>query len=142
MATKLEVQRFLRTFHAKLKVFDILFRDDRGKNRQALFDLDITPVYRVEIIKNLAVTDYSAGPIVSELDKNTEMWVFGKDVKNREVYIKISLGFPNASVICISFHLAEHDLRYPYKKEDDDEEPDYWEGDDLLSGDENCEIPW
>ena len=142
MATKLEVQRFLRTFHAKLKVFDILFRDDRGKNRQALFDLDITPVYRVEIIKNLAVTDYSAGPIVSELDKNTEMWVFGKDVKNREVYIKISLGFPNASVICISFHLAEHDLRYPYKIEDDDEEPDYWEGDDLLSGDENCEIPW
>ena len=141
MATKLEVQRFLRTFHAKLKVFDILFRDDRGKNRQALFDLDITPVYRVEIIKNLAVKDYSAGPIVSELDKNTEMWVFGKDVKQREVYIKISLGFPNASVICISFHLAEHDLSYPFKEEDD-EEPDYWEGDDPLSGDENCELPW
>ena len=39
MATRLEVQRFLRTFHAKLKVFDILFRDDRGKNQQALFDL-------------------------------------------------------------------------------------------------------
>ena len=141
MATRLEVQRFLRTVHAKLKVFDILFRDDREKNRQALFDLDITPVYRVEIIKNLAVTDYSAGPIVSELDKNTEMWVFGKDVKNREVYIKISLGFPNASVICISFHLAEHELSYPYK-EKDDEEPDYWEGDDPLPGDENCEIPW
>ena len=55
MATRLEVQRFLRTFHAKLKVFDILFRDDRGKNQEALFDLDITPVYRVEIIKTLAV---------------------------------------------------------------------------------------
>ncbi len=133
MATKLEVQRFLRTFHAKLKVFDILFRDDRSKNRQTLFELDITPVYRVEIIKNLAVSDYSAGPIVSELDKNTEMWVFGKDVKQREVYIKISLGFPNASVICISFHLAEHDLSYPFKEnEEDDEEPDDWEGDEIL----------
>ena len=114
MATRLEVQRFLRTFHAKLKVFDILFRDDRGKNQQALFDLDITPVFRVEIIRSLAVTDYSAGPIVSELGKNTEMWVFGKDVKQREVYIKISLGFPNQSVICISFHLAENEMRYPF----------------------------
>jgi hypothetical protein len=142
MATKLEVQRFLRTFHAKLKVFDILFRDDREKNRKTLFDLDITPVYRVEIIKSLAVTDYSAGPIVSELDKNTEMWVFGKDVKQREVYIKISLGFPNASVICISFHLAEHDLSYPFKEKEEDEEPDYWEGDDFLSGNQNDELPW
>ena len=142
MATRLEVQRFLRTFHAKLKVFDILFRDDRGKNQQALFDLDITPVFRVEIIKSLAVTDYSAGPIVSELGKNTEMWVFGKDVKQREVYIKISLGFPNESVICISFHLAEHEMRYPFKNEYDDEESDYRKGNVRLSGDEDGELPW
>ena len=142
MATRLEVQRFLRTFHAKLKVFDILFRDDRGKNREALFDLDITPVYRVEIIKTLAVTDYSAGPIVSELGKNTELWVFGKDVKQREVYIKISLGFPNESVICISFHLAERPMEYPFKNEYDDEESDYRQGNDGLSRDEDCELPW
>ena len=142
MATRLEVQRFLRTFHAKLKVFDILFRDDRGKNQAALFDLDITPVYRVEIIKTLAVTDYSAGPIVSELGKNTELWVFGKDVKQREVYIKISLGFPNESVICISFHLAERPMEYPFKNEYDDEESDYRQGDDGLSRDEDCELPW
>jgi len=142
MATRLEVQRFLRTFHAKLKVFDILFRDDRGKNQQALFDLDITPVFRVEIIRSLAVTDYSAGPIVSELGKNTEMWVFGKDVKQREVYIKISLGFPNQSVICISFHLAEHEMRHPFKNEYDDEESGYRKGNVRLSGDEDGELPW
>ena len=88
MATRLEVQRFLRTFHAKLKVFDILFRDDREKNRQALFDLDITPVYRVEIIKNLAVTDYSAGPIVSELYKNTECGSLGKMSRTGKCILK------------------------------------------------------
>ena len=142
MATRLEVQRFLRTFHAKLKVFDILFRDDRGKNQKALFDLDITPVYRVEIIKTLAVSDYSAGPIVNDLGKNTELWVFGKDVKQREVYIKISLGFPNESVICISFHLAERPMGYPFKNEYDDEESDYRQGNDGLSRDEDCELPW
>ena len=142
MATRLEVQRFLRTFHAKLKVFDILFRDDRGKNQKALFDLDITPVYRVEIIKTLAVSDYSAGPIVNDLGKNTELWVFGKDVKQREIYIKISLGFPNESVICMSFHLAERPMEYPFKNEYDDEESDYRQGNDGLSRDEDCELPW
>ena len=142
MATRLEVQRFLRTFHAKLKVFDILFRDDRGKNQAALFNLDITPVYRVEIIKTLAVSDYSAGPIVNDLGKNTELWVFGKDVKQREIYIKISLGFPNESVICISFHLAERPMEYPFKNEYDDEESDYRQGNDGLSRDEDCELPW
>lgn len=104
--------------------------------------MDITPVFRVEIIRSLAVTDYSAGPIVSELGKNTEMWVFGKDVKQREVYIKISLGFPNQSVICISFHLAEHEMRYPFKNEYDDEESDYRKGNVRLSGDEDGELPW
>lgn len=36
--------------------------------------------------------DYSEGPITDELNKHGEMWVFGKDVKGTEVYIKISMG--------------------------------------------------
>ncbi len=43
------------------------------------------------------------------------MWVFGKDIKGREVYIKISLGLENCQTICISFHLAEHNMQYPFK---------------------------
>ena len=43
------------------------------------------------------------------------MWVFGKSVKNTEVYIKISLGRTDHPVICISFHPAEHNLTYPFK---------------------------
>lgn len=31
MATKDEVEKFLNTFQAKLKIFKIIFRDDRGK---------------------------------------------------------------------------------------------------------------
>jgi hypothetical protein len=44
-----------------------------------------------------------------------EMWVFGKNVKGQEVYIKIMLGQPGRSTICISFHIAEHPLNYPFK---------------------------
>lgn len=43
------------------------------------------------------------------------MWVFGKDVRGNEVYIKITLGKPNSHTICISFHKAEHPMSYPLK---------------------------
>lgn len=36
MATREEVEAFLNGFHAKMKVFRIVFRDDRGKNAQTL----------------------------------------------------------------------------------------------------------
>jgi hypothetical protein len=43
------------------------------------------------------------------------MWVFGKNVKEKEVYIKITMGAMGGSVICISFHLAQHKIEYPLK---------------------------
>ena len=66
------------------------------------------------VIENLVVEDYVQGPVVDELNKLGEMWVFGKDVKEREVYIKITLG-KGASALCISFHIAEHPMNYPFK---------------------------
>ena len=116
MATREEVEKFLNSFHTKLKIFRIIFRDDRGKNAQALAELEITPVYRESVIKEIGVEDYSEGPIVDTLNKLGDMWVFGKDVKKQEVYIKISLGQPGTSTICISFHKAEHPMKYPLKE--------------------------
>lgn len=116
MATIEEVEAFLSHFHEKMKVFRIIFRDDRGKNTQALAELEITPKYRENVIKKLKADDYSEGPIVDTLNKMGDMWVFGKDVKGREVYIKISLGIPGSATICISFHIAEHKMKYPFKK--------------------------
>lgn len=115
MATREEVEKFLNQFCEKLKIYDIIFRDDRGKNMQALAELDITPNYRLEVIKSLTVDDYSEGPIINTLNQFGDLWFFGKDVKGNEVYIKISLGFPNNKTICISFHKAEHKMNYPFK---------------------------
>ena len=114
MATKEEVQKFLYQMKEKVKVFGIIYRDDRGKNTQTLVDLEITPKYRDTVIINLEVQDYSEGPIVDTLYQCGEMWVFGKDVKGQEVYIKITLG-KGASALCISFHIAEHPMNYPFK---------------------------
>lgn len=115
MITKLQVQSFLEQFHTKMKIFGILYRDDRGKNQKALEELEIVPSYRTLIIESLKVDDYIQGPIIDELNRLGEMWVFGKDVKGREVYIKIMLGCSNYQTICISFHIAEHPLLYKFK---------------------------
>lgn len=115
MVTIDEVKAFLEQFNVKAQVYGIRFRDDRGKNRETLFQLDITPFQREVIVKNLLVQDYVEGPVIDELNKSGEMWVFGKDVKNREVYIKITLGYDNGQTICISFHIAEYPLKYPFK---------------------------
>lgn len=99
-ATKEDVQRFLNQMKEKIKVFGIMYRDDRGKNAQALINLEITPKYRDSVIINLEVEDYSEGPVIDTLYRCGEMWVFGKDVKGQEVYIKITLG-KGSSALCI-----------------------------------------
>ena len=115
MITKEEVQTFLSQFQTKLKIFGIIYRDDRGKNQKALEELEIVPSFRRVIIENLKVEDYVQGPVIDELNKLREMWVFGNDVKGREVYIKIMLGGVGCQTICISFHIAERPLVYPFK---------------------------
>ena len=115
MTTKDDVERFLAQFHTKMKVFGIIYRDDRGKNQKTLEELEIMPSQRKVVIEKLKVKDYVQGPLVDELNKIGEMWVFGKDIKGREIYIKIMMGVPGSNTICISFHLAEHPLKYPFK---------------------------
>lgn len=115
MVTSEEVKAFLEQFNTKVQVFGIIFRDDRGKNKKALQQLDITPLQREFIVRNLETQDYVEWPLIDELNKEREMWVFGKDVKGREVYIKITLGYQNGQTICISFHIAEHPMNYPFK---------------------------
>ena len=119
MITKQEVQKFLNQFHEKMKVFGIIYRDDRGKNQKALEILEIVPSYRKVIIENLKVENYVQGPIIDELNKRGEIWVFGKDVKGQEIYIKIMLGGEGCQTICISFHIAEHPLVYPFKDKEE-----------------------
>ena len=113
--TKEEVQSFLEQFHAKLKIFGIIYRDDRGKNQKTLEELEIKPSFRTVVIESLQTEDYIEGPVVDKLNMLGDMWVFGKDVKGREVYIKIMLSGHCKQTICISFHLAEHPLTYQFK---------------------------
>jgi len=109
------VEKFLKDFHTKTNVFDVLFRDDRGKNLNALLKLEISAARRKAIIATLCSEDYSEGPVADNLHHIAEMWIFGKVINKKESYIKISMGYPGTSTICISFHIAERNMSYPFK---------------------------
>lgn len=115
MRRELEVATFLKGFKEKMKFWDVLFRDDRGKNTQALVDLEIRPIERKAILNAIETRDYSEGPLEEKMYGGADMWVFGKTIKKKEVYIKITIGPMGSSVICISFHLAQHKMNYPLK---------------------------
>lgn len=115
MSSKAAVGSFLQDFKYKLDFWGLLLRTERGKNFETIKQLE----YSIEDVKkelrDLEVEHYSEGPISDVLYQGADMWVFGKMVQSREVYIKIALGLPSSKVICISFHFAEHAITYPYK---------------------------
>ena len=115
MSTKAEIEQFLAEFKVKLGIWGIVYRDDRGKNTQTLLDLEIRSMDREKVLKDLKLEDYSEGPLHEKLYGGSDMWGFGKIIKNKEVYIKITMGLLGTQVICISFHVAEHPMNYPYK---------------------------
>lgn len=61
----------------------------------------------------LEVDDYFEGPDINEQPGLNSIWKFGKRIEGHLCYIKIFLQKPN--VVCISFHLAEHDMYLPLK---------------------------
>lgn len=115
MATKEEIEHFLRDFKYKLGFWGLFIRSDRDKNFKTLTALE----FRVDDVKKelneLGVTHYSEGPVKETLYNGADMWVFGKLIQSKEVYIKISMGQPSDKVICISFHFSDYSMTYPYK---------------------------
>lgn len=114
MATKSEVEAFLKELHEKMQVGQVIFVF-RQKNIDAIHELDLVHADddRKSVIRSLAAEDYSEGP---NPDDNgiAPLWVFGKEYKGKEIYIKIQI--VRLNTICISFHEAEHHpMYYPLK---------------------------
>ncbi|MFN9115056.1 MAG: hypothetical protein ACK5XN_33765 [Bacteroidota bacterium] len=67
MSSEKEVGAFLQDFKEKMKLRDVLFRDDRGKNAKALLDLELRPIDRKTVLETLEIRDYSEGPNKDQL---------------------------------------------------------------------------
>lgn len=113
MYSRDDVKFFLDDFKTKMKICGVLFYS-RDKNIQALADLEISGLNREAILLKLEIENYSQGPI-EDTNAGSDLWVFGCIVNGKEVYIKITMGQFNHKAICISFHLAEHSMGYPFK---------------------------
>ncbi len=109
---KEEVERFLKQFMPKLDIWGIIFID-RDKNDAALKAMGITPKARETIIRGIETDDYVE--TIQDIASWGNMWVFGKDAFDKNIYIKITLGQPNSKTICISFHESEYKIEYAFK---------------------------
>lgn len=122
-----EVQAFLDGMKRILcdKEFDIeenlriIRSKKKGKEQYStpytLVDLEYDASDVVERLKELTIKEYSE-TLVDKDDLNPPLlFVFGKDINNRQVYIKLKLKTkPTEYVLCVSFHYAEQVMSFPY----------------------------
>ena len=113
MADKTTVKSFLQQLKQLIKVWGIIFSDRPKNSIQHLADLSITAKMREEIILTLEIEDYSVGPVEETQRGGTEMWVFGKEIKGQQIYIKLTISKITDQAICISFHKAESPMDFP-----------------------------
>ena len=81
-----------------------------------LVDLEYDSFDVVERLKELTVAEYSETLIDKDDDKPPLLFVFGKDINAKLVYIKFKIkGETDKKVLCLSFHYAKYDMKFPYK---------------------------
>jgi hypothetical protein len=80
-----------------------------------LLDLDYNSEDVMEKLKELTFHDYSE-TLVDRDDLNPPfLFVFGKDINGRQVYIKLKIkGDRLRHILCVSFHYAEYEMQLPF----------------------------
>jgi len=80
-----------------------------------LADLDYDVSDVVERLKELTVKEYSETLIDIDDVNPPLLFVFGKDINDKLLYIKIKLkGEQPKYVLCVSFHYAERKMTFPF----------------------------
>ncbi len=84
--------------------------------RYTMTDMDYDSSDVIARLKELTVSEYSETLMDKDDDKPPLLFVFGKDIENKLVYIKLKIkGGTKKRVLCLSFHYAKHDMKFPYK---------------------------
>lgn len=111
-----KVAKFLKEFKKIATAGRGLDLIPRAENIACLAELRITKKNQKEEIMNLTVDDYCEGP-EPDKDRPGEVWLFGKRISGKEVYIKLKIAQVGKETIakCLSFHPAKHPLCFPFK---------------------------
>ena len=89
--------------------------DQKYSTPYTLLDLDYDASDVVERLKELTVEEYSETKIDKDDLNPPLLFVFGKDINNRLVYVKLKIkGDQQRHVLCVSFHYAKEKMNFPY----------------------------
>lgn len=84
--------------------------------RYTMIDLEYDSSDVVARLRELTVSEYSETLIDKDDDKPPLLFVFGKDINNKLVYIKLKIKEETTKkVLGLSFHYAKHTMEYPYR---------------------------
>ena len=92
-------------------------KDPTSKTSICMRGLGYTPSDVLEVIHSLEVRHYSEGPKRDDKGRPHDLWVFGKVVEGKLIYIKFTVFYDNDAVmgICVSFHEPERKMAFPYE---------------------------
>ncbi len=80
-------------------------------------DLDYDTQDVIERIKELTLQEYSETLFDKDDMDPPLLFVFGKDINGKQIYIKIKRRESQTNhVVCVSFHYAAYDMPLPYKE--------------------------
>ena len=124
---KNEVVAFLDELHKLLESDDFDINTDlnliRKKKRveeqkfstpYTLLDLDYDAEDVVSRLKELKVEEYSETKIDTNDVNPPILFLFGKDINGKLIYVKLKIRDLKKQVVCVSFHYAKDKMEFPY----------------------------
>ena len=91
--------------------------DEEYSTPYTLLDLDYSSEDVVNRLKELTVAEYSETKIDKDDLNPPLLFVFGKDINRRLVYMKLKIKKKEnlrKHILCVSFHYAKEKMKFPY----------------------------
>lgn len=119
--TLLQVRSFLRSVKYALQrssptrsVFTFSTIREQNMDTLAALEMDVDDIR--ETVLSFTPDDYCSGPL-KDSSIEGDLWVFGKMLKGKEVYIKMKLSGDkrSQSVRILSFHFTKKPLNYRFR---------------------------
>ena len=91
--------------------------DEEYSTPYTLLDLEYSSEDVVNRLKELTVAEYSETKIDKDDFNPPLLFVFGKDINRRLVYVKLKIKKKEnlrTYILCVSFHYAKEKMKFPY----------------------------
>lgn len=89
--------------------------EEKFSTSYTMLDLDYDIDDVIERLKELGLPEYSETKIDKDDLNPPLLFVFGKDIKNKLVYVKLKIkGDQQRHILCVSFHYAKENMEFPY----------------------------